>query len=78
MNPIRMSAGVVPATHNEMTTVTATPSGADTMNLIHEALSRARMRRPQAGKTTRTEATRSARTISMQARRQAARDIGGY
>jgi hypothetical protein len=34
------------------------------------------MRRPQAGTTTSTEATRSARQIAMQARRQAAREMG--
>jgi len=51
--------------------------GATVMHqLIHEALSRARMRRPQAGNTTSSEATRSARHIAMQARRQAAREMG--
>ena len=40
------------------------------MNLINEALSRARMRKPQ------NEANRSARRIAMEARRQQARDLG--
>ena len=44
------------------------PNGATEMQLLHEALSRARMRRPQAGRTTTsTEATRSARTVAMPA-----------
>lgn len=78
MNRNRTNVGSKPALRNEQNNIFSNPSGASTMNLIHEALSRARMRRPQAGQTTRTEATRSARTISMQARRQTARDMGGY
>ena len=47
------------------------------MYLLQEALSRARMRRPQAGRSNAsTEAARSARTIAMQARRRAAREMG--
>jgi hypothetical protein len=54
-----------------------TSNGATEMHLIHEALSRARMRRPQAGRsTTSTEATRSARSIALTARRTAARESG--
>jgi hypothetical protein len=47
-------------------------------HLLHEALSRARMLRPQAGKTTSAEATatRSARRVAMRARQQAAREMG--
>ncbi|KAB1912290.1 hypothetical protein F8274_14315 [Micromonospora sp. AMSO31t] len=51
------------------------PNGTE-MQLLHEALSRARMRRPQAGTTTSTEATRSARTVAMRGRSQSARDLG--
>ncbi len=52
------------------------PNGFE-MQLLHEALSRARMRRPQAGRnTTSTEATRSARTVAMRGRSQSARDLG--
>jgi len=48
------------------------------MHLLHEALSRVRMRVPQAGgTTTSTEATRSAREIAMRARRRWARELGG-
>ncbi|MER7890519.1 hypothetical protein AB0C04_10525 [Micromonospora sp. NPDC048909] len=76
MNPIRPNyAGVTPvASENTMLHV---PNGAIEMQLLHEALSRARMRRPQAGRiTTSTEATRSARTIALNSRKQAARDLG--
>ncbi|SCE65252.1 hypothetical protein GA0070215_101147 [Micromonospora marina] len=52
------------------------PNGFE-MQLLHEALSRARMRRPQAGRTTTsTEATRSARTVAMRGRSRSARDLG--
>ena len=43
------------------------------MNLINEALARARMRSPQ---NVNSEARRSARRIAMQARRQQAREMG--
>jgi hypothetical protein len=46
------------------------------MRLIHEALSRARMRRPQADVNTSSEAYRPARRIAMQARNRAAREQG--
>lgn len=74
MNPIRTNyAGLTPAvTGNSMLHV---PNGVE-MQLLHEALSRARMRRPQAGTTTSTEATRSALTVAMKGRQQAARDLG--
>ncbi|RKN54638.1 hypothetical protein D7193_18210 [Micromonospora costi] len=52
------------------------PNGAIEMQLLHEALSRARMRRPQAGRTTSTEATRSARTVAMNSRKQSAYELG--
>ncbi|OON29523.1 hypothetical protein GA0070558_105158 [Micromonospora haikouensis] len=58
------------------------PHGAVEMQLLHEALSRARMPRPQAGRTTTsTEATRTirtARTVAMSSRSQSARDLGVY
>jgi uncharacterized protein YbjQ (UPF0145 family) len=78
MNPIRTSAGFEPVTTNELNTVKSrTPNGVTKMYLIHEALSRARMRLPQAGRTTTsTEATRAARNIALQGRRQAARELG--
>ena len=59
---------------NAMTSV----NGATEMNLIQEALSRARMRLPQTGRKTRSEATRSARNIAMSARRESARQMGGW
>lgn len=43
------------------------------MNLINEALSRARMRSPQ---TPNSEATRPARRVAMDARRRQARELG--
>lgn len=54
-------------------TSTTEPRSATSMNLINEALSRARMRRPQ--KAT-SEARRSARGIAIQARHQQARELG--
>ena len=51
-------------------TVTTYRSRSAAMHLINEALSRARMRKPQ------NEAYRSARRIAMEARRQQARDLG--
>ena len=60
------------------TTTMTTLNGATDMSLLQEALSRARMRRPQAATTMRTEATRSARTVAMSARRETARQLGGW
>jgi hypothetical protein len=77
MNPIRTSAGAPPAETLEKNTAKKTLNGATKMELLNEALSRARMRRPQAGRsTTSSEATRSARTVAMEARRRAAREMG--
>lgn len=54
------------------------PNGATKVRLIQEALSRARMRRPQSDRA--PEAYRSARRIAMEGRKQAARElgVGGY
>jgi hypothetical protein len=59
-------------------TVTVHPNGAVKVRLIQEALSRARMRRPQSDHA--PEAYRSARRIAMEGRKQAARElgVGGY
>ena len=77
MNPIRAFAGLLPANSNEANTTLPIWNGAIEMQLIHEALSRARMPRPQAGSTTtRTEATRSARTVAVDSRHRAARELG--
>jgi hypothetical protein len=43
------------------------------MNLLYEALSRARMRRPG---ERRLQASRSARQVAMEARREQARQLG--
>lgn len=51
------------------------PSGETKMKLIQEALSRARMRRPQSDTT--PEAHRPARQIAMEARHNASRELGG-
>ncbi len=50
-------------------------NGAPKVKLIQEALARARMRRPQADHT--PEAHRPARQVAMEARRRAARELGG-
>jgi hypothetical protein len=76
MFPIQSTyAGSTPAASEK--TMLHVPNGAFEMQLLHEALSRARMRRPQAGRTTTsTEAARSARTVAMTSRKQSARDLG--
>jgi hypothetical protein len=55
----------------QMITTTTTRPRSTAMNLFHEALSRARMRRPQ-----NSEARRSARRVAIEARRQQARELG--
>ncbi|GAA0802806.1 hypothetical protein Sya03_03600 [Spirilliplanes yamanashiensis] len=72
MYPIS-TAGPAPAIQS--TDITAVPNGAPKVKLIQQALSRARMRRPQAVIPS-SEAYRPARQIAMQARRQAAREQG--
>ena len=74
MATVRVTTHYVERTNAAMTSV----NGATEMNLIQEALSRARMRLPQTGRKTRSEATRSARNIAMQARRESARQMGGW
>ena len=58
-----------PMTSAQMTVVTSETRSPE-MNLLKEALSRARMRTPQ------NEASRSARRVAMQARRVQARELG--
>jgi hypothetical protein len=80
MNPTR----TITTTDEEMNTVKTNPNGATAMNLLQEALSRARMRQPQADTSTRAEAAftarndRSARRVAMKARRESARQLGGW
>jgi hypothetical protein len=62
----------------ETRTVVMSFNKAAKVQLIHEALSRARMRRPQADYTPSTEAHRPARQIAIQARHRAARELGLY
>ncbi|GAA4575100.1 hypothetical protein GCM10023176_43730 [Micromonospora coerulea] len=77
MHPIRTQAGRKPVVREMNQMLLYVPTGAVEMQLLHEALSRARMPRPQAGRTTTsTEATRSARTVAMSSRNQSARDLG--
>lgn len=79
MNPIQSYAGILPVSNVYPNTAIQNPNGVEEMHLIQEALSRARMRLPQAGRhTTRTEATRSARVIAIEAHRRAAREQGLY
>jgi hypothetical protein len=54
------------------TVLTSDRSRSIEMNLINEAMSRARTRRPQE----QSEAIRSARRVAMSARRQEARELG--
>jgi hypothetical protein len=73
------SVGVLPAASiptTETRTVAVNTHGATKMRLIHETLSRARMRWPQADVTTSAEASRPARQIAMQAHNRAAREQG--
>jgi len=60
-------------TNEKNPTVANTRPRSTALNLINEALARARMRSPQ---TRNSEARRSARRIAMQARRQQARELG--
>ena len=57
--------------------IAVNPNTTSKVRLIHEALSRARMRRPQAV-TPSSEAHRPARQIAMQARIRAGREQGLY
>ena len=71
MTPSRLlTAEENPMTTYDQPTVKTDRSRSLAMNLINEALSRARMRKPH------NEAYRSARRVAMQARRQQARDLG--
>ncbi|GAA0386840.1 hypothetical protein GCM10009541_32190 [Micromonospora gifhornensis] len=70
------TAGVTPAERKPKSMLHLL-SGVTEMQLLNEALSRARMLRPQAGRTTTsTEATRSARTVAMASRTRSARELG--
>jgi hypothetical protein len=79
MNPIDTIT-----TDEKKTTVKTNPNGATGMNILQEALSRARMRLPQAGTSTRSETAltvrtdRSARSVAIRARRETARQLGGW
>jgi hypothetical protein len=61
--------------YRETENVAVNPNGATKVKLIQEALSRARMRRPQANHT--PEAHRPALQIAMQAQHRASRELGG-
>ncbi|GIJ80663.1 hypothetical protein SAMN05443287_103261 [Micromonospora phaseoli] len=76
MFPIRTNPAGVKPVDRELTTMLHLPNGAE-MYLLNEALSKVRMLRPQAGRsTTSTEATRSARTVAMSGRARSARELG--
>lgn len=72
MYPISIT-GALPANHID----TPSSSGATKMRLIQEALSRVRMRWPQAVHPS-SEAYRPALVVAMKARQQAAREQGIY
>ncbi|GAB7050170.1 hypothetical protein JCM9534A_52960 [Catenuloplanes indicus JCM 9534] len=77
MHPINVDAGYLPAMQLEMNPgITASLNGAGKMQLLHEALSRVRMRSPQSAIRS-TEAPRSARRVAMEARQRAARELRG-
>ena len=57
------------------TSAAVTLNGAPKMKLLQEAMSRARMRRPQVDYT--PEAHRTARHVVLEARHRAARELGG-
>jgi hypothetical protein len=61
--------------YRETEPVAVSTNGATKVKLLQEALSRVRMRRPQARYS--PEAYRPAREIAMQARRRAASELGG-
>jgi hypothetical protein len=61
-------------TYQETENVAVNMNGVPKVKLLQEALSRARMRRPQAGHG--PEAYRPARQIAMQARHRAAGELG--
>ena len=73
MTGINVTAGHRPAPTTEKNTQMPNPNGARKMNLLYEALSRARMRRPG---ERRLQASRSARQVAMAARREQARQLG--
>jgi hypothetical protein len=62
-----------PATEKKIPMSTIAHNRSTAMNLINEALSRARMRSPQ---TDNSEARRPARRVAIEARRQHARELG--
>jgi hypothetical protein len=63
------------ATYPEKSTLMSHPNGVTEMNLLKQALSRARMRQPQ---STRSEAYQSARYVAMRARHRQDRELGNY
>jgi hypothetical protein len=72
------TVGLLPAPKpQEASTAAVSTNGAMKVKLIHEALSRVRMRRPQAVLPS-SEAYRPARQIAMQALHRAAREQGLY
>ncbi len=75
MYPISTTVGTLPTCTTEKSPVAVNPNGVTKVKLIHEALSRARMRRPQVVHT--PEAHRSARRVAMEARHRANRELGG-
>jgi len=68
-SPMTKNPAITPVTKPAKTT----RSRSNSMHLIYEAMSRARMRSPQ---NANSEARRPARRIAMQARRQQAREMG--
>jgi len=65
----------IPDTDKRKPSIEMSKNGATKVRLLQEALSRARMRRPQSDYT--PEAHRPARQVAMQARHRAARELGG-
>jgi len=70
-----MNTLALPDTENRKPSIEMHTNGAPKVRLIQEALSRARMRRPQSDYT--PEAHRPARQVAMEARHRASRELAG-
>ena len=63
-------------TYEKKTTMTVTATRSNAMNLIYEALSRARMRRPQNANSEAPHSARPARRVAMAVRHRQAIELG--
>ena len=70
-----MTIITIPDTDKRKPSIEMSKNGATKVRLLQEALSRARMRRPQRDYT--PEAHRPARLVAMEAHHRASRELGG-